>query len=277
MKVPALSDWRLFMTKIHKTKSTLVMSVIIMLLLLLPQTAYAADGTDGTEMQVLQPQQLEIQLGSNWAGVEFQLKTDAGLYPGTISVGEDGVLRLEIGGSSTYTLTCLNSSAPVPDVAQAPAPGEADSKDITSSAPETESEGGAEQLSSSTEKSTNEDATNTIAGIPVLHIALFGGGLLIAVAALIGMRISSRRHAVDADYDEEEEFTRLKTKAGEETNRIFNPKIFSKIYTIGIDFLESLCYTVSVAGACAGFRYFRRAPGVRRIPRGIRNRYGVAH
>lgn len=111
------------MTKIHKTKSTLVMSVIIMLLLLLPQTAYAADGTDGTEMQVLQPQQLEIQLGSNWAGVEFQLKTDAGLYPGTISVGEDGVLRLEIGGSSTYTLTCLNSSAPVPDVAQAPAPG----------------------------------------------------------------------------------------------------------------------------------------------------------
>lgn len=204
MKVPALSDWRLFMTKIHKTKSTLVMSVIIMLLLLLPQTAYAADGTDGTEMQVLQPQQLEIQLGSNWAGVEFQLKTDAGLYPGTISVGEDGVLRLEIGGSSTYTLTCLNSSAPVPDVAQAPAPEEADSKDITSSAPETESEGGAEQLSSSTEKSTNEDATNTIAGIPVLHIALFGGGLLIAVAALIGMRISSRRHAVDADYDEEE-------------------------------------------------------------------------
>ena len=93
------------MTKIHKTKSTLVMSVIIMLHLLLPQTAYAADGTDGTEMQVLQPQQLEIQLGSNWAGVEFQLKTDAGLYPGTISVGEDGVLRLEIGGSSTYTLT----------------------------------------------------------------------------------------------------------------------------------------------------------------------------
>lgn len=204
MKVPALSDWRLFMTNIHKTKRTLVMSVIIMLLLLLPQTAYAADGTDGTAMQVLQPQQLEIQLGSNWAGVEFQLKTDAGLYPGTIPVGEDGVLRLEIGGSSTYTLTCLNSSAPVPDVAQAPAPREADSKDITSSAPETESEGGAEQLSSSTEKSTDEDATNTIAGIPVLHIALFGGGLLIAVAALIGMRISSRRHAVDADYDEEE-------------------------------------------------------------------------
>lgn len=192
------------MTKIHKTKRTLVMSVIIMLLLLLPQTAYAAEGTDGTEMQVLQPQQLEIQLGSNWAGVEFQLKTDAGLYPGTIPVGEDGVLRLEIGGSSTYTLTCLNSSAPVPDVAQAPAPGEADSKDITSSAPETESEGGTEQLSSATEKSTDEDATNTIAGIPVLHIALFGGGLLIAVAALIGMRISSRRHAVDADYDEEE-------------------------------------------------------------------------
>lgn len=192
------------MTMTSKTKRAWMMSVILMFIMLLPQTVYAAEGTEGTEMQVLQPQQLEIQLGSDWADVEFQLKTDAGLYPGTIPVGADGVLRLEIGGSSTYTLTCLNSSAPVPDVAQAPAPGEADSTDITSSAPETESEGGAEQLSSSTEKSTDEDATNTIAGIPVLHIALFGGGLLIAVAALIGMRISSRRHAVDADYDEEE-------------------------------------------------------------------------
>ena len=191
------------MTKTSKTKRAWMMSVILMLLMLLPQTVYAAEGTEGTEMQILQPQQLEIQLGSNWTGVEFQLKTDAGLYPGTIPVGEDGVLRLEIGGSSTYTLTCLNSSTPAPDVVQAPATEEADSKDVTSAATETEPESDVKQPAD-TEITSAEDEPNTIAGIPVLHIALFGGGLLIAVAVLIGMRISSRRHAVDADYDEEE-------------------------------------------------------------------------
>ena len=70
--------------------------------------------TDGTELQVTEASTLEIQLGADWVGVEFQLKTDVGMYPDTISVGDDGVLRLEIGGSSTYTLSCLNSSVAVP-------------------------------------------------------------------------------------------------------------------------------------------------------------------
>ena len=44
-------------------------------------------GTEGTEIQVMEAEQLEVQLGKEWAGREFQLKTDAGLYPGTITVG----------------------------------------------------------------------------------------------------------------------------------------------------------------------------------------------
>ncbi len=45
-------------------------------------------GTDGTEIQVMEAEQLEVQLGKEWAGKEFQLKTDADLHPGTITVGE---------------------------------------------------------------------------------------------------------------------------------------------------------------------------------------------
>ena len=52
-------------------------------------------------------EQVEIQLGSEWAGVELQMKTDAGLYPGTIPVGQDSVLCLENGGSKSYVLTCM--------------------------------------------------------------------------------------------------------------------------------------------------------------------------
>ena len=91
-----------------KTKLTKGILLILSLLCILciPVTpVYAAQqGTDGSELQVVKAEQLEIQLGTSWSGVEFQLKTDAGVYPGTVKVGTDGVLRLEIGGSSQYIL-----------------------------------------------------------------------------------------------------------------------------------------------------------------------------
>ena len=69
--------------------------VCVIITVLIPQTVFAKDGTDGTELQVMEPEKLEVQLGVDWAGTEFQLKTDAGLYPGTITVDQDGVLRLD--------------------------------------------------------------------------------------------------------------------------------------------------------------------------------------
>ena len=56
-----------------------------------------SQGTDGNELQVLEASELEIQLGTAWAGVGFVFRTDAGVYPGPVYVGNDGVLRLEIG------------------------------------------------------------------------------------------------------------------------------------------------------------------------------------
>ena len=79
-------------------------------------TGVAYADTDGTEMQVMEPSQLEVQLGPEWAGVEFELRTDAGVYPGTIAVDEGGILSLEIGTlDRVFVLSCLNSSVAVPD------------------------------------------------------------------------------------------------------------------------------------------------------------------
>lgn len=184
------------------TKSILL--ILSMVCMLCSQISPIYADTNGTEMQVVQPEQLEIQLGVDWAGVEFQLKTDAGLYPGTIAVGEDGVLRLEIGGSSSYILSCMNSSVSAPDPTQAPATTEGTEPNTTEDAPQ-------DEVSESEPKAegdmpvTEMNEPNTVAGIPVLHIALFGGGLVIAVGSLIVMRVMSRRHAEDADYDEEDE------------------------------------------------------------------------
>lgn len=192
-----------------------VLALSLCLVMLFPVPASAAEGTDGTEMQVIQPEQLAIQLGADWAGVEFELKTDAGMYPGTIPVGEDGMLRLEIGGSSSYTLTCLNSATPAPDPAETQVPAtNGESKEQTE--PDTKAEqelevSAADEAESAADAETEisvekaDEQENTVAGIPILHLVLFGGGLVLAVASLIVMQVMKRRNAVDAEYEEDED------------------------------------------------------------------------
>lgn len=173
--------------------------------------------TDGTELHLMEASQLEIQLGPDWSGVEFQLKTDAGLYPGTIAVGEDGILRLEIGGSSSYLLTCLD---PENDVETR---GISDEKDdmeelmpqesSISGESDVSEEGTQEVLPQTGTEDTEESPahqdpdtqSNTVAGIPVMHLALFGGGLLLSVGALLAIRVLSRRRDEQDDYDYEDD------------------------------------------------------------------------
>lgn len=173
-------------TKKRSWQSLLFM-VVTILALMMPQTVFATGGTDGTELQVAEPASLEIQLGTDWAGVEFELKTDAGVYPGDVIVGEDGVLRLEIGGSKSYILTCMSSSVEVPDPEQAPAKTEESSE---SSAEETETAAAEE---------------NTIAGIPTMHLILFGGGMVIAIGTLVGLYVVKRRKQSNPQYQDDDE------------------------------------------------------------------------
>lgn len=110
-----------------KTKTGIgVMLALLCCILMCTGVVYATgDDTDGTELQVAQPVILEVQLGPQWAGVEFQLKTAVGLYPGTIAVGQDGILRTELGNSGSYVLSCLTLNAAVPS------PGDIPSPDVT--------------------------------------------------------------------------------------------------------------------------------------------------
>lgn len=176
---------------------------VLCLAMLLPMSVWAAEGTEGTEMQVVQPEQLEIQLGPEWVGVEFQLKTDAGLYPGTIPVGDDGILKLEIGGSSSYVLSCMNSSipAPAPEDPQALATTEEDAQE-----PDT---GDSDETSQPSEEAPDDESQSeekTVGGIPVSHLVMFGGGMVLAVGTLVGMYIAKRRRKYDdADDDADEE------------------------------------------------------------------------
>ena len=98
------------------------------------------------------------------------------MYPGTIAVGEDGVLRMEMGGSKSYVLTCMNSSVSAPEATQAPA---------TTEEAQNESNESQERNGSN----SGQDTKGTVAGIPVLHLVLFAGGMVLAVGSLVAMRV----------------------------------------------------------------------------------------
>ena len=167
-----------------KTKIFSMVFAILMLCCSMT-TAFATQGTDGDELHVVEAQQLEIQLGTEWAGVEFMLRTDAGVYPGVIPVDETGVLSLEIGGSKTYILSCLQSSVAIPDVTLLQAP-------VTS---ETEPD-----------KDDLEDIKDIEPAIPVSHIVMFVVGIIAAVGILIAIYISNKNRQIVQDDDEDDDF-----------------------------------------------------------------------
>ena len=190
-----------------KTKIWKFVSLVLALMCILTfpiGVSAASQGTNGDEMQVATPEKLEIHLGQEWAGVTFELTTDYGKYPDPIPVGEDGVLRLEIGGSSSYVLSCLSSET------EAPAPSETSPSENAPS----ESTPAEDATVSKDELEDIEDVTPTepteedgkVAGIPVSHIIMFGGGLLVAVGALIGINYFQKRRAnASNEYDENDE------------------------------------------------------------------------
>lgn len=179
-----------------------VMLALLCCILMCTGVVYATgDDTDGTELQVAQPVILEVQLGPQWAGVEFQLKTDVGLYPGTIAVGQDGILRTELGNSGSYVLSCLTLNAAVPS------PGDIPSPDVTQQEQEPLTTDSAENADAASQNVQEQDSGRpTVGGIPVMHIILFVGGLLLAAGSLVAMRfIRNRRPSERSPYDPDDE------------------------------------------------------------------------
>ena len=170
----------------------LILAILCILCFPIPASA-VSQGTDGTELQVMKPQYLQIHLGESWAGAGFELTTDAGKYPGVIVVGEDGVLRLEIGGSENYILSCLNSSSDIPSTGDELQPEEG--SEVT-----TEPEEGTVPVESTPEDSEEGNQVQ----IPVKHMVLFGGGLVLALVALAGIHFSQSKRAA-ANRDDEDD------------------------------------------------------------------------
>lgn len=169
----------------------LVVTVIWIMCIPVTPTYAAKQGTAEDELQAMEAEQLELQLGVEWADVEFRSKTDAGLYPNTVAVGKDGVLRLEIGGSSKYILSCANSAVPVPEPDGAPLSSETTQAPATTESSESQSE----EI-----KERDPKSTGSAFGIPVAPLALFAVGMILSVCALILLcRTKKNRKTVQGD------------------------------------------------------------------------------
>ncbi len=190
-------------TKIAKAVA-LILAMVCLFCFPVPASA-TAQGTDGTELEVIQPQNLEIQLGESWAGVEFELKTDAGMYPGVIVVGEDGILRLEIGGSENYILSCLNSTVEVPMPGETVPAEEVNEPAADPSEEADPTEDNQEEETVSSESLPEETQEGTLGGIPVKHLVLFGGGLIVAIGALVGINFYQKRSGKSNNSEEDDD------------------------------------------------------------------------
>lgn len=171
----------------QKTKKIPALLLTLLLMLVLVPSAYA--DTDANTPQITQqPDQLVLQLGARWAGVEFELRTDAGVFPVPVVVDESGILRMDLGGSTTYTLSCINSTVPIPDP-------EATEPDTPPS----------EQQASAPSQTPADDSTggNTRNVAPVIF---FLAALALAVVGLVALFLSRRSvRQRYADWDDEDE------------------------------------------------------------------------
>jgi len=135
-------------------------------------------------------------------------------------VGEDGVLRVEIGGSENYLLTCLACQVEVPSPEDLEAVEETADPEATiaegTEATEAETIEATEESQAATEGTdapevtvdvTDPEAQNEpamIGNVPVAHVVIFVGGLVIAIALLVFMQMHQKnRQAADAEEDDD--------------------------------------------------------------------------
>lgn len=195
---------------------TLAIALIVCAVSILPwiRVAYAAPGAEPTKSTIAD--KLILQLGPDWAGVEFELVTDVGKYPGTIVVDNTGVLTLELSDSSTFMLSCLNSKAtpPTPTLQELASDAEPEPTEtpiynatdmVQPSVPVPETDKDPNQAADPTAQPQQEPAASTAEseqGIPTLQLALFIGGAVLCVGGLIVIWVIKKRREYDEDDDE---------------------------------------------------------------------------
>lgn len=182
-------------------------AMTICLFSLLPANALADNDVEADPVRTTIADKLIIQLGVDWAGTEFSLTTDMGDYPGVITVNNAGILAMELGGSTTYTLTLLKPAAQavLPDPVT-PSPlliqDSAGKEQQTTTAIDAEPSANASTQATTQQTGKPDSVSDTQESVPTLHLVLFAGGAALCIGGLITMHLLKRRNDY---YDEEDD------------------------------------------------------------------------
>ena len=193
--------------KIKTIKSFLLMTIIIGMSIASTVLIVYAD-TNGNELRITnQPDKLVLQLGDDWAGTEFELKLDSGVFPVPVKANSSGVITMELGGSKTYTLTRL-----IPAAAAKPTEPITTLADITQSNSDILPEMETDTITINEEINTTDyDGEIELLdnSIPILPLILFLSGFIVSIGVLLAMRYMKKRREYygnddDYEYDDEE-------------------------------------------------------------------------
>ena len=186
-------------TKIGKSVRSIIPVLLLCALLITAVPVVYAD-TDGTELQVTaQPDRLVLDLGADWAGMEFELKLDTAVFPFPVAANESGILSMELGGSKTYTLTRLDAAAPAKEAPASDAPASVNNTPAPAErlpvAEKNQDDPGISETPPAADKAKSSM-------IPPMQLIVFLVGLIIAVGGLVVMRKVKKRRG---NYDSEDE------------------------------------------------------------------------
>jgi len=185
-------------------KKYIILAVILFILPIFTVPVVYAD-TNGNELKTTkQPDKLILNLGKEYAGMEFELKLDSGIFPVPVKVDKSGVLIMELGGSKTYTLTRLKPAA-IPETTKPDLTTEAASINIPSPNSEIYTE---EPIISETdiiEPITEPEPVDN--SIPLLHVILLLSGIILIAGGYFIIRVWKRRRTYYdfSDYDDDDE------------------------------------------------------------------------
>jgi len=199
-----------------RPRKLLCFAAALLTLLLLALIPASADTGESTLQISGEPARLILQLGPGWAGTQFELRTDAGMYPGTVVVSDTGLLQMDLGGSKTFTLSRVQGAAQqgnpaaVPVTNAAPAAVGTESTIAATPGDDVDLDAFLAALGTGVLSGTGLSAEQPTVqveqvahGVPIKHILILGGGIAAAVIALVVLsRLKKRR----VDDDEEDDY-----------------------------------------------------------------------
>jgi len=187
-----------------------ILAVIILGISMISTVMVVYADTDGKELKITaQPEKLVLNLGADFAGAEFELKFDSGVFPVPVKANSSGILTMELGGSKTYTLTRIIPVSATEPLKPNPTDMNPSSSDTTESGTESISlEGTTNTGDSNTTESTINDIIPPDNSVPVIPMIIFFSLLFLVGGSYLIIRTLKKRreeYDYDEDYDEYED------------------------------------------------------------------------